>query len=152
MFFFCLVCEMKCIVCCLRIISCSYHTNCCISFCLWFLCLLFLILLSSATMYSIIYILLIVGLICQTCCLHFLNCINDLCTDVDFCACIQCVYGNMYHMYIRCYIICKRKRTNVLPITRENIQPEMVIIESCGEPKLSLGIALSATTSSAANC
>jgi len=132
---------MECIVCCLRIISCSYHSNCCISFCLWLFCLLFLILLSSATMYSIVYILLILGFICQTSCLHFLNCINDLCTEFDYCVCIQCMYDTMYIMYLRCHI-CKRKKTNVFPIATKKIQPEMVIIESCGEPKISLGFAV----------
>lgn len=130
-------------VCCLRVLTCTLVRDCCCSCCMFSFAFLFLILICISAVYVSAFAVLFVLFSLYTLFVFFYE--NSRVSE----RCI-CFVTWLTNLRCRCAapvvnIFYRRRRTTVLPeiIVKTPVTTctDIVIIQSCGEPKMSLGIA-----------
>lgn len=112
---------MDLLLCVLKALSCTLSTDCCISICVFYLCVVFVLLSAGFTAtigwFSVLYLFLLFELL--------------------FRSGKRCSLRAAKHIY---RLLCRRPpKTTVVPV-QESLATSTVVIISCGEPKFSLGI------------
>lgn len=124
---------------CLQVLTCTLVRDCCCSCCMFSFALLFLIFICLLAVYVSSFAVLFVIFSLYATFVFFYD--NSHVSQ----RCIYCVTW-LKSVRISMFHRMRRRRTSVIPefvIKKLPVTtcPDIVIIESCGEPKLSLGIA-----------
>lgn len=131
-------------VCCLRVLTCTLVRDCCCSCCMFSFALLFLILICISVVYvSSFAVLSVLFSLYATIVLFYENSrVSERCICVvTWLTNLRCRCSPLVNIFYR-----RRQTTAILPdfLVKTPIIttcPDIVVIHSCGEPKLSLGIA-----------
>lgn len=148
----------SCVVCILRVLSCTYTTHCCCSICIWFIVLLMCMLLCVVAGYLAVLLLFVLSMCslltlergqycwrvhCYDRCCELLCCeYRDDCFEYqyDCCeynCCEMCYwYSRRLLRQIKCYRWKRNKKISPNIVFNDDV----VVIHSCGEPKISLGV------------
>jgi hypothetical protein len=142
-------------ICCLRVLTCTLVKDCCCSFCMFCFALFFIILVFLLAVYVSVFAVLFVLVSLYTTFVFFYEHSHVW----ERCICYACEWSrgvrqcewsrSVRHCLCSfpCVIMLHRRRrtTSVIPQvvldTPVTTFPNIVIIESCGEPKISLGVA-----------
>ena len=136
----------SCVICILRILSCTFTNQCCCSVCLWFFMLIllcvFVSIILSLSIYSIAFVLFILN----TCALLVLENGESWCVAFTYCVDAGWTFiCRVYFQYTKCICnmfvrsrnCCTFRKRRVLQIIP--INPSIVIVESC-DNTIMLGI------------
>lgn len=151
----------SCIICLFRVLSCTFTSNACCSFCLWLMAFVLIFAVASMSLYISIFTVVFIAFIMYTILLFTGDSVVQIYQMYSFrevgrtawqrlhrCGIQPCIYRPCIYMYTcivhkvycsLCHLCSLCKRRNIRRPTIHPAHPTIIIIESC-DNTLALGV------------